>query len=76
MNTGVISHNEILQMYRDYIDPKFKWENFNLEEQAKIISSPRSSNELDTSKLKNEYLELLTTKESIIKYIFEPNKKT
>ncbi|KAL8089107.1 hypothetical protein AgCh_038760 [Apium graveolens] len=44
---GVVSHNEILQMYRDYIDPFFTWKNFNLEEQAKVIIAPRSNNELD-----------------------------
>ncbi|KAL2525378.1 Trifunctional UDP-glucose 4 [Abeliophyllum distichum] len=75
-NPGTVSHNEILQMYRDYIDPKFKWENFGLEEQAKVIVAPRSNNELDTSKLKNEFPELLPIKDSIIKYVFEPNKKT
>eukprot|EP01018_Ginkgo_biloba_P035162 Gb_22981 [translate_table: standard] len=37
---GVVSHNEILEMYRDYIDPNFKWVSFNLEEQAKVIVSP------------------------------------
>lgn len=24
-NPGVVSHNEILEMYRDYINPEFKW---------------------------------------------------
>lgn len=75
-NPGVISHNEILEMYRDYIDPKFTWVNFNLEEQAKVIVAPRSNNELDASKLKNEFPELLSIKDSIIKYVFEPNNKT
>ncbi|RZC53984.1 hypothetical protein C5167_012835 [Papaver somniferum] len=75
-NPGVVSHNEILEMYRDYIDPGFKWENFNLEEQAKVIVAPRSNNELDATKLKTEFPELLSIKDSIIKYVFEPNKKT
>ncbi|CAN6681893.1 unnamed protein product [Malus baccata var. baccata] len=75
-NPGVISHNEILEMYRDYIDPKFKWQNFDLEEQAKVIVAPRSNNELDASKLKKEFPELLSIKDSIIKYVFEPIKKT
>ncbi|CAL8996643.1 unnamed protein product [Prunus brigantina] len=74
-NPGVISHNEILEMYRDYIDPTFKWQNFGLEEQAKVIVAPRSNNELDASKLKTEFPELLSVKDSIIKYVFEPNKK-
>ncbi|XP_021735933.1 bifunctional dTDP-4-dehydrorhamnose 3,5-epimerase/dTDP-4-dehydrorhamnose reductase [Chenopodium quinoa] len=75
-NPGVVSHNEILEMYRDYIDPKFTWKNFTLEEQAKVIVAPRSNNELETTKLKTEFPELLPIKESLIKYVFEPNKKT
>lgn len=75
-NPGVVSHNEILEMYREYIDPKFTWKNFTLEEQAKVIVAPRSNNELETTKLKQEFPELLPIKESLIKYVFEPNKKT
>lgn len=74
-NPGVISHNEILEMYRDYIDPEFNWSNFTLEEQAKVIVAPRSNNEMDASKLKNEFPGLLSIKESLIKYVFEPNSK-
>lgn len=74
-NPGVVSHNEILEMYRDYIDPNFKWVNFNLEEQAKVIVAPRSNNELDTFKLKAEFPELLPIKDSLLKYVFEPNKR-
>lgn len=75
-NPGVVSHNEILEMYKSYIDPDFKWVNFTLEEQAKVIVAPRSNNELDASKLKKEFPELLSIKESLIKYVFEPNKRT
>ncbi|KAK4787130.1 hypothetical protein SAY86_010963 [Trapa natans] len=75
-NPEVVSHNEILQMYKEYIDPSFSWKNFTLEEQAKVIVAPRSNNELDASKLKKEFPELMSIKESLIKYVFEPNKKT
>ncbi|XP_050228739.1 bifunctional dTDP-4-dehydrorhamnose 3,5-epimerase/dTDP-4-dehydrorhamnose reductase [Mercurialis annua] len=75
-NPGVVSHNEILEMYRDYIDPNFTWKNFNLEEQAKVIVAPRSNNELDASKLSKEFPEMLPIKESLIKYVFKPNQKT
>ncbi|XP_041005300.1 trifunctional UDP-glucose 4,6-dehydratase/UDP-4-keto-6-deoxy-D-glucose 3,5-epimerase/UDP-4-keto-L-rhamnose-reductase RHM1-like [Juglans microcarpa x Juglans regia] len=74
-NPGVVSHNEILEMYKNYVDPNFNWVNFTLEEQAKVIVAPRSNNEMDASKLKNEFPELLHIKESLIKYVFEPNKK-
>ncbi|KAK1289406.1 putative rhamnose biosynthetic enzyme 1 [Acorus calamus] len=74
-NPGVVSHNEILEMYKLYIEPNFKWTNFTIEEQAKVIVAARSNNELDASKLKSEFPELLSIKESLIKYVFEPNKK-
>ncbi|GAB2284305.1 hypothetical protein Dimus_018766 [Dionaea muscipula] len=75
-NPGVVNHNEILEMYKNYIDPSFKWANFTLEEQAKVIVAPRSNNEMDASKLKSEFPQLLSIKESLIKYVFDPNKKT
>lgn len=75
-NPGVISHNEILELYKEYIDPKFKWVNFSLEEQAKVIVAQRSNNELDATKLKKDFPELLSIKDSIIKYVFKPNKRT
>jgi hypothetical protein len=74
-NPGVVSHNEILEMYRQYIDPTFSWKNFTLEEQAKVIIAPRSNNELDASKLQQEFPEMLPIKESLIKYVFEPNRQ-
>lgn len=75
-NPGAVSHNEILEMYKQYIDPKFKWFNFNLEEQGKVILVPRSNNELDVTKLKKEFPELLPIRDSLVKYVFKPNKKT
>lgn len=74
-NPGVVSHNEILQMYKDYIDSSFTWKNFTLEEQAKVIVAPRSNNELDAGKLKKEFPELLSIKESLIENVFKPNQK-
>lgn len=73
-NPGVVSHNEILELYREYVDPKFTWKNFTLEEQAKVIVAPRSNNELDASKLKNEFPQLLSIKDSLVKYVFQPNQ--
>lgn len=50
-NPGTVSHNEILQMYKEYIDPDFKWSNFSLEEQSKVIVAARSNNLLDTKRV-------------------------
>jgi dTDP-4-dehydrorhamnose reductase len=57
-NPGKITHNEILNQYSEIIDPNIRWENMSLEEQAKILKSDRSNNELDTRKIKMEYPEL------------------
>lgn len=50
-NPGVISHNQILNLYKEYIDPSFTYTNFSLEDQAKILKAGRSNNCLDCSKL-------------------------
>lgn len=55
VNPGVISHNEILDMYASIIDPDFTYENFTLEEQGKILKSDRSNNKLETAELEKEY---------------------
>jgi len=54
-NPGLISHNEILEMYKEIVNPDFKWENFSVEEQDKILLSKRSNNFLDTDKLQKMY---------------------
>jgi len=50
-NPGTISHDEILEMYKEYVDPTFTWQNFSIEEQNKILASERSNNLLDTTLL-------------------------
>jgi dTDP-4-dehydrorhamnose reductase len=50
-NPGVISHNEILDLYTRYVDPTFTYCNFSVEEQSKVLKSGRSNNELDVGKL-------------------------
>lgn len=60
-NPGAVSHNEILQMYKDYIDPEFKWSNFTVEEQSKVIVAARSNNLLDTKRVSFHLLQAVTT---------------
>lgn len=57
-NPGVISHNQILEMYRELVDNSFTWTNFTLEEQAEVIRAERSNNYLDASKLHKEFPDL------------------
>ncbi len=64
-NPGTISHNQILDLYKQYIDPKFSYKNFTLAEQAKILKADRSNNELDVSKLLGEYPDIFHISTSI-----------
>ena len=64
-NPGIISHNEILEMYRDIVDPSFTWQNFSDKEQRKILLSDRSNNKLDTTKLQTLFPDVPTIKDSV-----------
>ncbi|PFH56626.1 hypothetical protein XA68_16242 [Ophiocordyceps unilateralis] len=50
-NPGAISHNEVLDLFRDIVRPSLTYENFSLEEQAKVLKAGRSNCELDATKL-------------------------
>ena len=63
-NPGSISHNEILEMYRDIVDPYFTWKKFTIEEQDEILLGKRSNNLLDTTLLENRY-QITNIKESV-----------
>ena len=54
-NPGTISHNEILEMYKEIVDPTFTWKNMTIQEQDKLLLSKRSNNSLDTTKLESKY---------------------
>jgi 3,5-epimerase/4-reductase len=70
-NPGLISHNEVLTMYRDIVDPTFTWENFSQEEQRKILSSDRSNNYLDTTRLESLYPAVSNIKDSVKNCLIE-----
>ncbi len=70
-NPGLISHNEILEMYKEIVDPNFTWTNFSQEEQRKILAADRSNNFLDTNKLQELYPNILNIKESVRDCLFE-----
>ena len=64
-NPGLISHNEILEMYREYVDPQFSWKNFSLQEQSKVLASERSNNFLETTRLESLFPQVKPIKESV-----------
>tara|TARA_Y100000389_G_scaffold46376_1_gene41329 strand:+ start:3267 stop:4169 length:903 start_codon:yes stop_codon:yes gene_type:complete len=65
-NPGLISHDRILELYKDHVDSNFVWENFTIEEQNEILASARSNNYLDTKKLEQLYPELPDIETSVI----------
>lgn len=68
-NPGLVSHNEILEMYKEIVDPDFTWNNFTIEEQNEILASGRSNNFLETDKLSSMYPEVLNIKDSVRKIL-------
>lgn len=74
-NPGIISHNEILSMYKEIVDPEFTWTNFTIEEQNQILASKRSNNCLDTTKLVSLYPNVLPIQESVRNAILRMKEK-
>jgi dTDP-glucose 4,6-dehydratase len=74
-NPGLISHNEILEMYREIVDPLFTWKNFTMEEQRKILAADRSNNYLDTSRLESLYPQITNIKDSVKNCLHEYRRK-
>ena len=74
-NPGLISHNEILEMYKEIVDPTFVWKNFSPEEQRKILSADRSNNFLDTTLLESLYPQMDNIKEGIRKCLINYSKE-
>ena len=73
-NPGLISHNEILEMYKEIVDPEFTWKNFTVEEQNKILAAGRSNNFLDTTKLEKMYPNVKNIKDSVRDILNEMKK--
>ena len=77
-NPGLVTHNEILEMYKEFVDDKLVWKNFSIDEQTKILDAGRSNNCLDTNKILSLYPEIKNIKESVrdtILKIAKVNKK-
>jgi len=64
-NPGSISHNEILEMYRDMVDSSFTWQNFSVAEQNTTLLSKRSNNCLDTTKLETLFPDIPNIKDAV-----------
>jgi hypothetical protein len=73
-NPGLITHNEMLDMYKEIIDPTFSWENFSISEQNEILSSKRSNNCLNVDYLITECPTIKPIKESVRDILIEMKK--
>jgi dTDP-4-dehydrorhamnose reductase len=65
VNPGYISHNEILELYKEIKNPDFSWDNMTIEEQNQLLLSQRSNNILNTEKLQKLYPNVKDIKTSI-----------
>jgi len=74
-NPGLISHNEILEMYKEIVDPNFTWDNFTQEEQRNILKADRSNNFMDTTKLESLFnnINISNIKDAVRKCLKEYN---
>lgn len=74
-NPGLISHNEILEMYKEIVDPTFTWTNFSVEEQNQILASKRSNNFLDTKILERLEPNVKPIKEAVRTILMQMKEK-
>lgn len=66
VNPGVITHREILEMYRQHVDPIFKLPKFiGLEKLKKLTIAGRSNCILSTDKLSQKGIEIRNVKDAI-----------
>lgn len=75
-NPGAITHGEILEMYRQYIDPNFTYEIMDLSDLPNYTVGRRSNNYLDTSKLQSYYPNVKPIKDSVRELFVRSKHKT
>lgn len=64
VNPGAITHPEILELYKEYIDENLEWGIFTEKEQNGMMQTRRCNCELDVSKLTDMY-EIKDAKDSL-----------
>jgi nucleoside-diphosphate-sugar epimerase len=74
-NPGVITHDEILQLYKKYVDPNLQYEVISLESLSKYVVGRRSNNYLNTDKLLLHYPHVKHIKDSIIDVMVNYKKR-
>ena len=74
VNPGAITHNEVIGLYKQYIDPSHTYENFTIKEHNKILKARRANAELDASKLLSLYPRISPIKDAITQLFISANK--
>jgi dTDP-4-dehydrorhamnose reductase len=69
VNRGVITHDEILQMYKELINARHEWIPITIDEQNKMTRSKRSNCQLCTEKLYSLYPDIPDIHTSVRKCI-------
>lgn len=75
VNPGTLTHQDVIELYKEYINQDHQYELFSLEEHDQILKAPRSHCQLDASKLLALYPSIPPIKESM-KKVFEQIKNT
>lgn len=65
VNPGHITHNEILEMYKEIVDPTISWKNVSSEEMGSLVCAKRCNNILDTRVLEMLYPDVPPAKEAV-----------
>lgn len=60
-NPGTISHDEVLEKYKQVVDENHYWDHFNEEEMLQVVKVRRSNNMLNTKRLEKEFPQKLMT---------------
>lgn len=74
VNPNPISHNEILDMYKEIVDSEFEYTNFDLEEHDKVVVAKRSNNTLDTARMVSLFGDSLQDVHTAVRQAFEAHK--
>ena len=65
VNPGPITHEEILKMYQEIVDPNFHYELFSMDELNQVTKAGRSNCVLSTKKLEAEGIHLRPVHEAV-----------
>lgn len=74
VNPGTLSHNEVMDLYKEIIDPTISYENFSLEEQNRILKARRANAELNPAKLLKDFPHIPHVKDSLRKILLTIKK--